>query len=113
MPPFEIQVFVPSIRQPSAARVAAVRKAAASEPASGSDSANAAIASPLATFGSHYLRSASEPPNEMAPEPSPCMAKSNSASESWAASASRSTQRERDSTASNAPPHAEGTQYRR
>ncbi len=88
---------------------ALVRRAAASDPASGSDSANAAIASPRATRGSHSARSASEPPNVIAPEPSPCMAKAKSASASCAARASRRTHNERDSTVSSAPPHAAGT----
>ena len=43
MPPFEIQVFAPFSTQPSASRRAVVESAATSEPASGSDSANAAI----------------------------------------------------------------------
>ena len=47
MPPFEIQVFSPSMRTCSApSGVAAVAIAATSEPASGSESAKAAIASP-------------------------------------------------------------------
>jgi len=52
MPPFEIQVFVPVMRTcafPSG--FAVVASAATSDPASGSESANAAIASPAATGG--------------------------------------------------------------
>ena len=51
MPPFEIQVFVPSITISPPIWRARVDMAATSEPASGSDSANAAIASPCATCG--------------------------------------------------------------
>ncbi len=52
MPPLEIQVFVPSMRTwllPSGEAVVAI--AATSEPASGSDSAKAAIALPSRTGG--------------------------------------------------------------
>ena len=47
MPPLEIQVFTPVRRLPRAV----VAIAATSDPASGSDSANAAIFSPAATAG--------------------------------------------------------------
>ena len=56
--------------------------AATSEPASASDSANAAIISPDATLGRTRRLSSSEPASEMAPVPSPCMAKAKSASPS-------------------------------
>ncbi len=52
MPPLEIQVFAPSMRTcalPSGVAVVAI--AATSEPASGSDSAKAAIALPSRTGG--------------------------------------------------------------
>ena len=52
MPPLEIQVFSPSIRQPPARRVAVVVIAATSEPASGSLNANAAMRSPRRACGS-------------------------------------------------------------
>ena len=48
MPPFEIQVFVAVEHVVRAVGVARVESAATSEPASGSDSAKAAIASPVA-----------------------------------------------------------------
>ena len=53
--------------------------AATSEPASVSDSAKAAIISPAATLGRMRRLRSSEPASEMAPVPSPCMAKAKSA----------------------------------
>ena len=53
---------------------------AASDPQSGSVIAKAAIASPLATFGSHSRFCSIVPNSEIAPEPSPCIAKAKSAS---------------------------------
>ena len=53
--------------------------AATSEPASGSDSANAAIASPCATRGSQRAFCASLPASVIAPLPSPCIANAKSA----------------------------------
>ena len=52
---------------------------AASDPHSGSVMAKAAMASPLATFGSHSRFCSIVPNSEIAPEPSPCMAKAKSA----------------------------------
>jgi len=49
MPPFEIQVFAPFRITSSPLTCAVQLSDAASDPASGSDSANAAIASPRAT----------------------------------------------------------------
>ena len=52
MPPFEMKVFSPSMRTWSGpSGVAAVASAATSEPASGSESANAAIVTPSPTGG--------------------------------------------------------------
>ena len=70
---------------------AAQLMAATSEPASGSDSAKAAIASPRATLRQvpcRLLRPASRPAL-MAPEPRPCIAKAKSARPEWRASVSR------------------------
>ena len=53
---------------------------AASDPHSGSVMAKAAIASPLATLGSHSRFCSTVPNSEIAPEPSPCIAKAKSAS---------------------------------
>jgi hypothetical protein len=61
IPAFEIHVFSPSITQPSPSGRAVVRIAAMSEPASASEMANAAIASPAATGGSQRARCASVP----------------------------------------------------
>ena len=52
-PPFVIHCFVPVIVQPSPSGSAAVRSEAASEPASGSVSANAPIFSPRASGGTN------------------------------------------------------------
>ena len=52
---------------------------AASEPHSGSVMAKAAIASPPATRGSHSRFCSTVPNRQIAPEPSPCMAKAKSA----------------------------------
>ena len=60
-PPFVIHCFVPVIVQPSSSATAAVRSAPASEPASGSVSANAPIASPRASGGTKRLRCSSLP----------------------------------------------------
>ena len=52
MPPLVIQSFSPfKVQLPSSLRFAAVRIAAASEPAPGSVRQNAAIISPLASLG--------------------------------------------------------------
>ena len=79
MPPFEIHVLQPSIRQPPPSRTARVVIAATSEPAPGSDSANAGIAVPCATAGSQRVFWASLPASEIAPLPSPCSANAKSA----------------------------------
>ena len=60
-PPFVIHCFVPVIVQPSPSATAAVRSEPASEPASGSVSANAPIASPRASGGTKRLRCSSLP----------------------------------------------------
>jgi hypothetical protein len=62
-----------------ATRVQPLVIAATSEPASGSDSANAASIFPRATWGKYFCFSASEPNNEIGPLPSPCMTKAKSA----------------------------------
>ena len=52
MPPLVIQIFSPeSVQLPSSLRVALVRIEAASEPAPDSVRQNAAIISPVASFG--------------------------------------------------------------
>src|SRR5688500_11907503 len=70
---------------------------AASEPHSGSVIANAAIASPEATLGSHWRFCSSLPARLIAPEPSPCIAKAKSASPEWRARVSRAIARLRTS----------------
>ena len=99
----------PSSTQWSPSRRARVAIAATSDPASGSDSANAAIASPRATFGSQRARSASLPASVIGPLPSPCIANAKSASPSWRASVSRSRHSARDSSTGSAPPCDAGT----
>ena len=62
MPPFDIQVLLPSMRTcelPSGVAVVAI--AATSEPASGSDSANAAISLPSRTGGRYRALSSAAP----------------------------------------------------
>ena len=59
--PFVIHCFAPVIVQPSPSATAAVRSEPASEPASGSVSANAPIASPRASGGTKRLRCSSLP----------------------------------------------------
>ena len=61
-------------------RMAEVAMLAASEPLSGSVMAKAAIASPLATLGSHSRFCSTVPKSEIAPDPRPCIAKAKSAS---------------------------------
>ena len=63
--------------------------AATSDPASGSDSAKAAMASPAATRGRYRACNCGEPAREIAPLPSPCMANAKSARPSCHASVSR------------------------
>ena len=60
-PPFVIHCFEPEIDQPSPFGVAAVRSEPASDPASGSVSAKAPIASPRASGGTKRLRCSSVP----------------------------------------------------
>jgi hypothetical protein len=57
--------------------------AATSEPASGSDSANAAIALPSPTAGNQRAFCASLPASVIAPLPRPCSANAKSARPSW------------------------------
>ncbi len=83
MPPFEIHVLQPSSTQSPPSRTARIVIAATSEPASGSDSANAAIAVPCATAGSQRAFCASLPASVIAPLPRPCIAKAKSARPSW------------------------------
>ena len=106
MPPLEIQVLV-AVDDVMVAVAAArpVDMAATSEPASGSDRAKAAIASPAATRGSTRRFCSSEPNRETAPEPSPCMAKAKSARPPAWARCSRARQSERTSSS---PPSAPG-----
>ena len=59
--PLVIHCFAPVIVQPSPSATAAVRSEPASEPASGSVSANAPIASPRASGGTKRLRCSSVP----------------------------------------------------
>ena len=61
MLPLVIHILVPSSCQPSAVRVALVRMAAGSEPASGSVSPKQPIRSPAAMPGSHLSFCSSEP----------------------------------------------------
>ena len=53
--------------------------AATSDPASGSDSANAAISSPVATLGKYFSLRWSEPNNEIGPLPKPAITNAKSA----------------------------------
>ena len=80
MPPFEIQVLVPLSVQPPPARRAVVDIACTSEPASGSESANAAIASPLAAGARYFSFRPAAPASAIGPLPRPCMTKAKSAS---------------------------------
>ena len=59
--PFVIHCFAPVMRQPSPSASARVRSAPASEPASGSVSANAPICSPRASGGTKRARCSSVP----------------------------------------------------
>ncbi len=104
MPPLEIHVFSPSSTAWSPSTRAAHDSAATSDPASGSDSANAAMASPRATRGSQRARCCGVPARLMAPEPSPCIANAKSARPECRASVSRTRQMLRVSMASAAPP---------
>ena len=104
MPPFEIQVLAPFRTKPAPSGSAVVAIAATSEPASRSDSANAAIFRPSATPGSQARRWSSVPNRVMAPLPSPCMAKAKSARLAKRASVSRTRQSERTSRPSAMPP---------
>jgi hypothetical protein len=79
MPPLEIQVLVPSSTQPAPCLRARVPIACTSEPASGSESANAAMASPLAAFARYFFFSSAEPASAIGPLPRPCMTKAKSA----------------------------------
>jgi hypothetical protein len=76
----EIQVFFPVRAQAWPWRLALVVMACTSEPASGSDSAKAAIASPLAALARYFFFKASSPASAIGPLPSPCMTKAKSAS---------------------------------
>ncbi len=83
MPPLEIQVFAPSSTQSSPSRRAVVLIAPTSDPACGSESAKAAIASPAATRGSQRRCSVSLPASAIGPLPRPCITKAKSASPAW------------------------------
>jgi hypothetical protein len=83
MPPFEIQVFVPSSSHAAPLRFAVVVIACTSEPASGSESANAAITSPAAALGRYSFFCASDPARTIGPLPRPCMVKAKSARPAW------------------------------
>ena len=104
MPPLEIQVFSPSSTYASPSSRAAHAIAATSDPASGSDSANAAIVRPLATSGRKRARCSGVPARLIAPEPSPCIANAKSASPECRASVWRIRQIVRVSITSVAPP---------
>ena len=95
-----------SARTASPSSFALVSIAATSEPAFGSDSANAAMDWPAPTRGSHSERICSPPARESGALPSPCIAKAKSASPSWRASVSRTRQIERASNSVAAPPSA-------
>src|SRR3954468_16848028 len=82
-----------------------------SEPASASEIAKAGMRSPATTPGRYFFLSASEPNCEMGPEPSPCMAKENSAKPELLASVSRMMQLERTSRDQSMPPPLFGTDY--
>ena len=79
MPPFEIQVFTPSRTQPLPSRRALAVSALASEPASGSESEKAAIASPAASLGSVRAFCSALPARAIGTELNPAMAKAKSA----------------------------------
>ena len=79
MPALEIHVFSPSITIAPPSRRAVVCIAATSDPASASEIANAAMASPARRRGRYRCFSASDPNSEIGPEPRPCMAKAKSA----------------------------------
>ena len=112
MPALEIQVLVPFKRQPSPSRTAVVDIAATSDPASGSDSANAVIVSPAATPGNSARFCASLPNRLTGALPSPCIASAKSARPDAQASVSRASASARTSTCSRAPPYALGTHAR-
>jgi hypothetical protein len=72
MPPLEIQVLAPSRRTwPGPSGVAVVVMAATSDPASGSESAKAAIASPRRRGGGSGSLSSSEPASVIEPGAEP------------------------------------------
>ena len=103
MPPFDIQVLLPSMRiceGPSG--VAVVASAATSEPASGSDSAKAAMARPAHRRQIARFESA-EPKSEIEPVPRPCMAKAKSARPSRKARTSRARHSVRTSSRGCSP----------
>src|SRR5829696_5348653 len=104
MPAFEIHVFSPSMTYESPSGRAAVFIEAMSDPASASEMANAAIASPLEIRGRYRSRSSGDPNREIGPAPSPCIAKEKSASPENDASVSRAMQIDRTSRRSYFPP---------
>jgi hypothetical protein len=79
MPPLLIQVLLPFSAQPSPVSVAEVTMAPASDPASGSLKAKAAIFLPLATKGKYAACCAGVPASVIAPLPRPCIANAKSA----------------------------------
>src|SRR6266542_3724283 len=83
-----------------------------SDPASFSDIAKAAMASPATTRRRYLSLSPSEPNNVIGPAPSPCIANEKSARPDTLASVSRAMQRDRTSSCAVAPPYAAGTVYR-
>ena len=103
MPPFEIHVFSPFSTIGVAVQRASHCIAATSEPASGSDNANAAIATPAGHSRQIPLLLRFAAPNSViAPEPSPCIANAKSASPECHASVSRIMHSARVSIASAA-----------
>ena len=81
MVPLQDVAFL-AVEQPVAALRAVMAMLAASEPVSGSVKAKAAMASPLATLGSHSSFCASAEQADRT-EPRPCMAKAKWASPDW------------------------------
>ncbi len=72
-----IQFFAPSMTHSSPSLRARVRIAPGSDPASGSDRANATSHSPLAMRGSARAFSSSEPASRIGSEPRSCTASSS------------------------------------
>jgi hypothetical protein len=91
-PAFVIQFLAPSITQPSPSRLARVRIARGSDPASGSERVNAASHSPLARRGSTRCLSSSDPARRIGSDPRSWTASSNDDEAQAAATSSMATQ---------------------